>query len=416
MRRHSTTIATRIVALSIMTTVAAATQAPAQEKPELPAKVSMVGEFQKFGLTPGEQGDRDVCSLFAVTGAAEFEYSKRGGHGPLRLSEEFCIWAAHDASGVPGEQSMFFMAVQGLNAFGLCEQSLMPYSSKGNSRTRPSAEVLAAARELDQRWRIHWLKRWDVKTKLSDVEITEIKKALANDHPVACGLRWPKKLTGSAIMSVPSANQVEDGHSILFVGYEMNSTAPGGGVFIFRNSWGPKWGDGGYGTMSFGYAKAYANDALWLQLERRGAEVPIERFEAENLPILAAERCQGSPQSMKDFGGGMWSHGKQLMCDAQKGGSVELGFDVNKGGTFRLRVLATAAPDFGTVHMLLDGKRVGPRFDLYCGRVSPSGSLELGNFEMAAGRHRLRVVAGDKNATSEGFKFGLDAIDLLPAK
>jgi hypothetical protein len=289
MRRPLAPIVMRIFALSSLAIVVVAPRSLAQEKSELPAKVSMVGEFEKFGLIPGEQGNRDVCSLFAVTGAAEFEYSKRGGKGPLRLSEEFCIWAAHDASGVPGEQSMFFMAVQGLNTFGLCELSLMPYSSSGNSRTRPSAAALTAARELDQRWRIHWLKRWDVKTKLSDAEITEIKRALSNDHPVACGLRWPKKLNGSAIMAVPPANQVEDGHSILFVGYEMNSSAPGGGVFIFRNSWGSKWGIGGYGTMSFAYAKAYANDAFWLQLERRGAEVPVERFEAENLPVLATD-------------------------------------------------------------------------------------------------------------------------------
>jgi hypothetical protein len=36
---------------------------------------------------------------------------------------------------------------------------------------------------------------------------------------------------------------------------------------------------------------------------------------------------------------------------------------------------------------------------------------------MPAGPHRLRVTAVGKNAASQGFAFGLDAVDLLsPAK
>jgi len=414
MRGKTTIVCLSAIALALLTAAAVPPRTLAQES--LPDKKSLVEDFKFFQLVPGDQGARDVCSLFAVTGAAEFEYAKHGDRKPVRLSEEFCIWAAHEATGVPGEQAMFYMATQGLNTHGLCAQTLMPYSSNGNSKTRPSAEAITSAHELDYRWLAHWIRRWNVKSKMPESEIVEIKRALANGHPVACGLRWPKKLDGSAIMTVPPANQVFDGHSILLVGYNTDSTAPGGGWFTFRNSVGPKWGNGGYGTMAYAYAKAYANDALWLELERPGAEVPIERFEAEDLPILGALRCPNSGQDMNGWGGGMWSNGKQLFCRAERGGQVEIGFEVKIGASYRLRVLGTAAPDYGIVHMLLDGKRVGPRFDLYCGRVSPSGSLELGKFELSSGRHRLRVVAESKNAVSEGYMFGIDAIDLLPAK
>ena len=84
-----------------------------------------------------------------------------------------------------------------------------------------------------------------------------------------------------------------------------------------------------------------------------------------------------------------------------------------KAGRYRLRVLASAAPDFGIVRAALDGKSLGAAFDLYAGRVCPAGSLELGTFEMPAGPHRLRVTAVGKNAASQGFAFGLDALDLL---
>jgi hypothetical protein len=95
---------------------------------------------------------------------------------------------------------------------------------------------------------------------------------------------------------------------------------------------------------------------------------------------------------------------------------VELGFRVRKSGLYRLRVLATVAPDFGKIRATLDGKKLEGEFDLYSGRVSPSGSLELGTHDLKDGEHWLRVTVTGKNAASAGYFFGLDAIDLLPAK
>jgi hypothetical protein len=53
--------------------------------------------------------------------------------------------------------------------------------------------------------------------------------------------------------------------------------------------------------------------------------------------------------------------------------------------------------------------------DLYCGRVSPSGSLELGTHELTAGHHIFGFQVVGKNAASTNYFFGIDAIDLLAA-
>ena len=87
---------------------------------------------------------------------------------------------------------------------------------------------------------------------------------------MACGLRWPNKLTGSSILSDNPPGGVSDGHSIAFVGYTDDRTAPGGGTFRFRNSFGPNWGDHGYGAMSYAYVRKYANDAVWLGVWQAG--------------------------------------------------------------------------------------------------------------------------------------------------
>ena len=39
----------------------------AQAQVRLPKSVDLAGDFQRLGLTPLDQGDRDVCSLFAIT-------------------------------------------------------------------------------------------------------------------------------------------------------------------------------------------------------------------------------------------------------------------------------------------------------------------------------------------------------------
>ena len=109
----------------------------------------------------------------------------------------------------------------------------------------------------------------------------------------------------------------------------------------------------------------------------------------------------------------LWSRGKQLFCGAEKEGYVELAMHVEKAARYRLRILATAAPDYGTIRTALDGKRLPPQFNLYSGRVSPAGSLELGDHHFTVGQHRLRFSSSGKNAASTGYYFGIDAIDLL---
>jgi len=203
-----------------------------------------------------------------------------------------------------------------------CSDQLMAFVATSDPNRVPSAKAIADARLLRERWKVEWIRRWDVKNSMTDQQFHAIKQALADHHPVASGLRWPKKLDGYKLLKVLSPHDVEDGHSIVFTGYTDDPKEAGGGLFQFRNSWGEDWGQHGYGEMSYGYARAYANDALWLH--------------------------------------------------------------------------------FGT-------------FDLYSGRVCPSGSLEMGVLELNPGIHTLRCTAIGKNAASEGYFFGVDAIDLLPA-
>lgn len=386
------------------------------EAPALPPRVDLVPAFRRLGLSPGAQGTRDTCSLFAIAALAEFE-SLRGASPPhKRLSAEFLIWAANEATGCVGDQAMFYEAVHGLNALGICAEDWMLYAQDSDPARKPSAAALADAQPRSGRWRVHWIKRWDTRLPLTDEQLRAIRQALAAGHPVACGLRWPKSLRGHELLAVPAPAEVFDGHSIAFVGYTDEPGANGGGTFLFRNSAGASWGKEGYGALSYAYARAYANDVLWLECGAPRSEVPTERIEAEGMTRLQRSRCRTVPQDMGPWGGPMWSQGRQLFCGCEEGGFVELSLLVRAARRYRLRLLATAAPDFGIVRAELDGQPVGADLDLYSGRVCPAGALELGTHALAAGQHRLRFTAVGRNPASAGTAFGLDALELVASE
>ncbi len=103
-------------------------------------------------------------------------------------------------------------------------------------------------------------------TGLTAEHWVNIKRTLAQGWPVCGGFRWPHdaKWVNSVLQMCPS-NNVYDGHSVLLVGYRDDEAQPGGGVFLFRNS----SGDGRDGAMPYVYARAYMNDATWIDYEPR---------------------------------------------------------------------------------------------------------------------------------------------------
>jgi C1A family cysteine protease len=64
---------------------------------------------------------------------------------------------------------------------------------------------------------------------------------------------------------MPPPEGVFDGHSVLLVGYQDDPKQAGGGVFVFRNS--NHLGRERY--MTYAYAIAYMNDALWIEYKTK---------------------------------------------------------------------------------------------------------------------------------------------------
>jgi C1A family cysteine protease len=108
---------------------------------------------------------------------------------------------------------------------------------------------------------VHAVPGRDAPTRINNVIL-----ALNAGLPVPIGVAWPNyrsMRTGFLSGQKPMAGA---GHAITLVGYRSPTGRIEDAVFIFKNSWGVDWGQGGYGTMSYAYLNNYLNDAVLLEI------------------------------------------------------------------------------------------------------------------------------------------------------
>ncbi len=198
----------------------AAAAPPSETKPSetpevLPPKVDLRPRFAEWGLTQRNQGKRGTCSVFASVEALEFAFARATGSTD-RLSVEFANWAANAATGRSDDGDFFHNIIRGIKKHGICSESLMPYQRRFVPARAPSEEAIAEASRFREKYDVvfHWIRRWSKTSGLEETDIGKIKKVLASGHPVSAGSY----------------------HSILFVGYEDDPKAAGGGRFFVADS------------------------------------------------------------------------------------------------------------------------------------------------------------------------------------
>lgn len=222
--------------------------------------------FKKWALDPRLQGKRGTCSVFTMTGALEYAVSSKCGGGP-RLSVEFLNWASNQALGQMRDGGFFSDLWRGFAIYGICPELDMPYRDEFDPALAPGEESKEHARGVHATdLRLHWIKRWNPNTGLTGKQAAAIKRTLGRQWPVCAGFRWPKNVQWeNNTLVMPPPEGVFDGHSVLLVGYRDDPEQPGGGLFLFRDS----NHNGPERCMTYEYACAYMNDAVWIDYETR---------------------------------------------------------------------------------------------------------------------------------------------------
>jgi C1A family cysteine protease len=96
-------------------------------------------------------------------------------------------------------------------------------------------------------------------------------------------------------------------HSTAIVGYERDSSAPGGGWFIVRNSWGTDWGDQGYCRVSYKTTAEYASSSWvatpYARTFNAAYELAPPPTEAPPADQVLKDRPLPPPEQQSDNGG-----------------------------------------------------------------------------------------------------------------
>ena len=236
--------------------------------------------IKTMGIAIRNQGGRGTCSVFAVTFLLEYMYAKQKGLSNPDFSEEYLNYASNLAINQFQDGGFFDALDLGYQTYGIVNERQAPYHNSYSPPYVANAATLAKGEAIAPKFTATFIKPWDVTTGLTSGELQAIKHTLDTGRPVAVGVRWPntfetETIHGIQLMKTPPASGVFDGHSIDLVGYKASNAFPGGGYFIFRNSYGTSFGAEGYGFMPFDYAKKYVNDAVdyFVNLQ---IKVPVE--------------------------------------------------------------------------------------------------------------------------------------------
>src|SRR5437867_5177697 len=122
-------------------------------------------------------------------------------------------------------------------------------------------------------------------------------------------------------------------------------------------------------------------------------------------------------QDMSGFGAG-WSGNAQLFWTPpppvdkpiRNWPNLRHGFKPPLAGTYELILRYTAAPDFGTFRVFLDGDAVHD-IDGYAPKVTPK-SQSLGQRQLDGGNHEFLITVFTKSAFAKNFSVGLDRLEL----
>jgi len=244
----------------------------------LQPEVDLRPKIRKYVIPIRNQGNRSTCTVFATTFLIEYQKAGMTGvPGGHILSEEYLNWAGNKATGGDSDGGFFTKFIPGFQTWGISSAKEMPYQTAYNAShpdTPSKATISSAEAMFPVRYPFTILKVWDDTKGMTAAELQNVLSTLRSGRPVATGIWWLTNFATVNVHGVPllkdyprsaetgSNPPMFDGHSIDLVGFRESSEFPGGGYFIFRNSFGTGFGNKGYGFVSFQYLRAYSNDAI----------------------------------------------------------------------------------------------------------------------------------------------------------
>jgi C1A family cysteine protease len=235
-----------------------------------------------------DQGYIGSCTAHTTIALAEYFQNRAFGRY-TDLSRLFLYKATRNLLGWKGDTGAFMRTAMGaLVLFGAPPEEFWQYDERGYDKEPP-----AWIYNLAQNFQATSYFRLDEPGLLKPDLVDRIRGFVANGVPSMIGFTAYESIGQAArdkgaIPYPANRERVVGGHAVVIVGYDdekviKNTFRRGGpetvGAFKIRNSWGPNWGDKGYGWMPYDYVLAGLADDIWSMIQMEWVETGQFAFE-----------------------------------------------------------------------------------------------------------------------------------------
>lgn len=192
-----------------------------------------------------DQGQLGSCTANAIAGAVQYD-EIRSGIAPTWTPSRLFIYyneRALEGTVVTDSGAQIRDGIKVIASFGVCRETDWPYDIARFAEKPPAQAYSDADRE-----RVASYQR-------VLQSLVQLKTCVASGFPFVFGFTVftsfeTPDVAGSGVIPLPQPSESPiGGHAVACVGYDDARQA-----FIIRNSWGPGWGDAGYGFMPYAYA------------------------------------------------------------------------------------------------------------------------------------------------------------------
>jgi C1A family cysteine protease len=228
-----------------------------------------------------DQGPINSSAAQACVDLVQY-FDRRALGRTVRLSKLFVCQSTQRLIGSTGNGGIDLRStLKAITSFGIPYEQHWPYDvDKVNDE--PAAFLYAFA----ERFRSIRYLRLDIRNQTGPETLAVVKSFLDAGFPSAFGFSVPTSISRDGdIPYRPTFDTIQGGQAVIAVGYADEHISGTKGALRIRNSWGSRWGDGGYGWLPYAYVEEQLAADFWTVISDEWLD--SDEFVRPRLPNLA---------------------------------------------------------------------------------------------------------------------------------